>query len=295
MRDKNPTSAATVPGGAPDPVDHGDSNHREMPCDGKKFFESFYKSSIRGEVQDRMTMGSISDPEARFHYNATENSLIRGVLRREPLPEDTMVEAWRFVQQRRQCRLLDIGSGTGHWIDFFREVFFVAEAVGVELTTNMATYLKGKYEDDPAVTILEADISESSFSPDLIGGPVDFISAIGVMFHIVEDDSWRRAVRNLAGLLKPGGLMFIGGDFGAETRNVQFHKIDEFSSWKEHDETPDCNEIRVNKRVRSLEDWHCVAAQTGLCVADLIRTDAEGIMTRPENDLLILTPTDKDR
>lgn len=288
MRDKSGTSVRAPVIESEAPSDGERAPDREVPCDERLFFESFYRSSVRGEVRDRVTMGSISDPEARFHYNATENSIIRSLLRREPPPEGPMVETWRFMEQRRQRRLLDIGSGTGHWIDFFREAFLVAEAVGVEITAHMSAYLKDKYLDDPAVTILEADVADAAFSVDAIGGPVDLVSAIGVLFHIVDDGRWESAVRNLAGVLKPDGLLLVGGDFGAESANVQFNKIDEFSTWAEHDGAPDGPEIRVNKRLRSLGQWHHVAAGCGLEIVDLVRTDSEQFITTPENDLLVL-------
>ena len=288
MREKSGVPACPTAEQAPVASSRGQAPQREVPYDEKLFFESFYKASVRGAVSDRVTMGSISDPEARFHYNATENSIIRALLRREPPPEGAMVETWRFMEQRRRRRLLDVGSGTGHWIDFFREAFLVSEAVGVEITAEMGAYLRDKYQDDPAVTILESDIADPAFSPEAIGGLVDFVSAIGVLFHIVDDERWRRAVKNLAGVLKPDGLLLVGGDFGAETANVQFNKIDEFSSWAEHDGMPDGPERRVNKRVRSLGHWHRVAAGCGLEIVDLVRTDQERFITTPENDLLVL-------
>ena len=43
--------------------------------------------------------------------------------------------------------------------------------------------------------------------------------------------------------------MFLGGDFGAETRNTQFHNEDRFGSWREfHQPRPGAEELRVNKR-----------------------------------------------
>lgn len=288
MREKSGVSAYPAAEEAPVTSEPDQTPVREVAYDEKLFFESFYKSSVRGEVSDRVTMGSISDPEARFHYNATENSIIRALLRREPPPDGAMVETWRFMEQRRQRRLLDIGSGTGHWLDFFREAFLVAEAVGVEITAEMGAYLRDKYRDDPAVTILESDIADPAFCPEAIGGLVDFVSAIGVMFHIVDDERWQCAVKNLSGVLKPDGLLLVGGDFGTETANVQFNKIDEFSTWAEHDGAPDGAEVRVNKRVRSLGHWHRVAADCGLEIVDLVRTDQERAITTPENDLLVL-------
>src|SRR6185436_3043356 len=93
---------------------------REVPCDAKAFFDSFYKASVRGEPDDRATIASVTDAEVRFHYNATENSILRAVVRREGLPQGPAVEAWRMLRRRAGLRLLDVGSGAGHWIDFFR-------------------------------------------------------------------------------------------------------------------------------------------------------------------------------
>ena len=88
-----------------------------------------------------------------------------------------------------------------------------------------------------------------------------------------------------------GGVRYvlIGGDFGAETRDVQFHRIDRFESWKEHDSSSAPAE-RVNKRVRSLADWEKLAASLGASIAELVRSDADPSIRTPENDLLVLRP-----
>jgi SAM-dependent methyltransferase len=265
------------------------SGVRQVPHDERAFFDSFYKASVRGEPLDRMTIGPISDPEARFHYNCVENSIIRVLFRRSEPPRGATIEAWRMLQQREQRRLLDVGSGTGHWIDFFREVFFVAEVVALEIAVQMVDCLRRKYAGNSAVRVLDADIAAADFGSDLIGGPVDWITAIGVMFHIVDDARWHRAITNLAGVLKPGGLLFVGGDFGAHTRNVQFHRSDRFDNWREFaTATGVAGEVRVNKRVRSLAMWHEAANQSGLRIVDLVRSDHDSLIMTPENDLLVL-------
>lgn len=259
---------------------------RHVPCDERAFFESHYRAAAPdGAFTDRHTIGQISEPEARFHYNAVENSIIRAVLRRAPVPHGAMLQAWRMAQQRQQLRLLDVGAGTGHWVDFFRTTFFVAEVVAVEMVPQVAEWLRGKYDGQP-VRVLEADVSETAE----LGGPFDWISAIGVMFHIVDDRRWRRALQHLASSLTPGGLLFIGGDFGAETRDAQLHRVDRFATWAEYHRAaaPD-GELRVNKRVRSMAAWDAAAREAGLVVADLVRSDADRQIMTPENDLLVLT------
>jgi SAM-dependent methyltransferase len=257
----------------------------ELAYDARAYWTSYYKAQLRGPVGDWITVGAGTEVESRFHYNATENSIIRAMLRREPVGGMTAA-VWRFVQERSGRRLLDIGSGTGHWIDFFRQVFRVARVVGVELAPQMADRLREKYAGDAAVAIHALDVSDSRF--DLSGERFDLISAIGVMFHIIDDDRWHRAVGNLAGVLASGGIVIVGGDFGTETRNVQFHGSDHFESWNEQAASM-ADKNRVNKRVRSLADWHKAAADHGLAIADLVRSDQEPGIATPENDILVLS------
>ena len=288
MRDKTTTSVSHQLGSK---VSLGVSaDAREVACDELKFFESFYAATVRGEPTDRMTIGSISEPESRFHYNAVENAIIRAISHHEPLPQGVLVEAWRFMQQRRELRVLDIGSGTGHWIDFFRNVYCVKQAVGIEFSASMVGHLRDKYRHVPEVEIQETDIARSGLTADDLGGTFDFISAIGVMFHIVDDERWSAALRNLARVLKPSGLLLVGGEFGTATRNVQFHKTDVFRTWKEHAATEATAQVRVHKRVRSLAHWQAAAASSGLEMFNLIRSDADPRIMTPENDVLVLRP-----
>lgn len=261
----------------------------EVAHDEAAFFESFYKANVQGGARDWMTIGSISEPEARFHYNATENSIIRALSRLQPLPSAAAVRAWRMMRIRARLRHLDIGSGTGHWIDFMRDVFLFTQSVGIEITDKMSRLLRQKYSGVEGVTIHRADLVADEFGPDLIGGRVDLVTAIGVMFHIVDDERWVKALHRLAAVLKEDALLLVGGEFGSRTRNVQFHRDDHFESWKEFSREPDGNgEIRVNKRVRSLGHWSDAAAAAGLMIVDVIRSEHDPDLTTPENDLLVL-------
>ncbi|HEX2078200.1 MAG TPA: class I SAM-dependent methyltransferase [Longimicrobium sp.] len=260
-----------------------------VPYDEKTFFESFYRANVSGTPQDHMTIGAVSEPEARFHYNATENSIIRALLSLSPPPPPGMLAAWNLLRRRRGARLLDVGSGTGHWIDFMRQLFHVTEAVGVEITEQMCAFLREKYGPGGGVTVLQADVAADGFGAEAVGGAVDYVTAVGVMFHVVDDARWRRAVANLAAALRPGGLMIVGDDFGVETRDVQFHATDEFASWREFDAAKAAEgAARVNKRVRSLADWQAAAGACGLQMVALVRTDRDPRITTPENDVLVL-------
>ncbi len=249
---------------------------------GQAFFSSYYRSTAQGRIIDSMTIGTVSEPESRFHYNATENSIIRALTRCAPISNQPP-SVWRFAQARRNWKVLDVGSGTGHWVEFYLDVYLAKVVTAVEFVPQMAEYLREKFAARPEVTILQADVA----TDPLPAREFDVVNAIGVMFHIVNDDLWRQAVGRLLGSLKPDGLMLVGGDFGEESRDVQFHRTDRFDSWREHD-TASAPATLVNKRVRSLREWTRVAGELGATVVEVIRSDASPDIRTPENDLLVL-------
>jgi len=265
-----------------------DVTHESRTSETRAFFESYYRATAKGSIRDSMTIGTVSEPESRFHYNACENAIIRVLTLFAPVAGQAP-SVWRFAQERRAWRVLDVGSGTGHWVDFYLDVYLAKAVTAVEFVPQMSGFLRGKYAGRDAVTVLEADIVNDA----LPARSFDIVNAIGVIFHIVDDGHWRRAVENLLGAAKPGGLVLIGGDFGAETRDVQFHRVDRFESWKEHDSSGVPAE-RVNKRVRSLADWEKLAASLGASIAELVRSDADPAIQTPENDLLVLRPGSSD-
>jgi hypothetical protein len=136
--------------------------------------------------------------------------------------------------------------------------------------------------------VLCDDVVAETFADRVLElGAVDYVSAIGVMFHIVDDSRWQRALAQLCKALKPEGLAFFGGDFGNSTRNVQFHSSDEFTTWKEFKGSGNEAPLRVNKRVRSLQDWIRACGEAGFEVVDLVRAEHHPLITTPENDVLV--------
>jgi SAM-dependent methyltransferase len=243
-------------------------NRKFALYDAKRYFESWHKSTE--EFSDGATIDPKYDPRfARYHYNAVENSII---------------EYFACRQFPPNASVLDVGCGAGHWVDFYLEVFGASEVTGIEISRLSTAALQQKYGGMNNVCILEADISSPDFFLDK---QFDIINAIGVMFHIVDDNAWQLAVKNLATHLKKDGVMIIGGQFGLIAQNPYYTYTDKFSSWEEAKNTRSDTALII-KRIRSLRMWKACAKKAGLRVEGLIKTkQGKGINT-PENNILIL-------
>lgn len=120
------------------------------------------------------------------------------------------------------ARVLDVGSGTGFYVDRWREAG-ADEVVGVDLTDAAVTRLRRRY---PTTTFVRADISAPlEESPDLRGAPFDAVSAMDVMFHIVDDVAFARAVANIRTLLRPGGTFLWSDLFVHTAENRVEHRV----------------------------------------------------------------------
>jgi 2-polyprenyl-3-methyl-5-hydroxy-6-metoxy-1,4-benzoquinol methylase len=105
------------------------------------------------------------------------------------------------------ARVLDIGCGTGFYIDRWKELG-VAAVTGMDLTSAAVNNLAKRYPD---CTFVKQDIGENVLPEGL--GQFDAVSAFDVLFHIVDEERYENALRNIASLLKPGGLFIHSDNF----------------------------------------------------------------------------------
>jgi SAM-dependent methyltransferase len=234
---------------------------RRIPYEAKNFFEQHYSTAPGGVITDRFTIGRRFDENsAALHYFSIESRIL------------TYLNDRRRVNADNQVSVLDIGSGAGHWIEFYLRTFRTARVTGVDLSSVCVRHLAERYAGDTRVIILSGDIVRRDAIPAQC---YDIINAIGVIFHIVDDRSWLQALQNIATRLNPGGLMVVSGQFGLITRDVQFG-------------SRDAKSFRVQKRIRSLRRWKQCAAQAGLRIDTVSRSALPKIMWMPENNLLFL-------
>jgi len=104
-------------------------------------------------------------------------------------------------------RVLDIGSGTGFYIDLWKR----AGAKLVEGADITEVVVRTLSEEHSACHFHQLDIGAPL--PDALDTSYDFISAMDVLFHIVDDDKYERAIHNVADLLVPGGFFIWSDNF----------------------------------------------------------------------------------
>src|SRR5256885_1748782 len=104
----------------------------------------------------------------------------------------------------RQVSVLDVGSGTGFWLEVWRSLG-VRALTGVDLTEVAVRKLREKYPD---VQVMQQDISDPKALPGKTG-QFDVISVIDVLYHITKDRDYRQAISNIAALLKPNGYFIF--------------------------------------------------------------------------------------
>jgi SAM-dependent methyltransferase len=241
---------------------------RAVPYDAKRSWATRYERVIlEGTLDDASTIkrGS-SSLRARYHYNSVENAILEHALRRG-FPE--------------RPATLDIGTGAGHWIDFYRDVLGAGRVVGVEISSSAAIALTGAYAGDPTVSIVDADVADASFE---LGEQFGVVNAVDVLFHIVDDGLWRQAVRNLAAHLEPGGRLVVAEHVGVVTHNAGFRHPD---PERGEGPAPDRRTVLVTKRVRSLRAWRACAREAGLTEVDTSRIRKSRSLPAPANRLLV--------
>jgi SAM-dependent methyltransferase len=103
--------------------------------------------------------------------------------------------------------VLDIGSGTGFYVDRWRELR-IDSITGADLTEVAVRRLRARY---PAHEFHRVDIGAPD--PPLPRAAYGAVSAMDMLFHIVDDDRYRRAFANIFSLLSPGGLFVFSENF----------------------------------------------------------------------------------
>jgi len=114
--------------------------------------------------------------------------------------------------------VLDIGAGTGFYIDLWRSAG-AKSVTAFDLTSASTEHIRRTF---PGVEAVELDIGRPLPPKYGTRSQFDLISAFDVLFHIVDDTAFARAIENIASLLRPGGYAMLSDNFvhGPELRIV---------------------------------------------------------------------------
>lgn len=112
------------------------------------------------------------------------------------------------AQGLRGGRMLEVGVGTGYWIDLWHELGYQVD--GCDLVDTAVERLR---DEHPESRFWQGDVS----SPDGIAGPAegrpddgyDLVAAIDVLLHVTDDERFEQALANLAALVRPGGHLLL--------------------------------------------------------------------------------------
>lgn len=241
--------------------------NKQQPYNAKEFFESFWKSN-EGFEDCHSINPTHSELHSKFHYNLVENNMIEFLVDHSYNVADLDV--------------LDIGSGTGHWLRFWKERS-ANSVTGIEISETAFDNLQMKFKETENIKIVLGDISSENFN---LGKKFDVINAVGVMFHIVDDELWEMAIRNLCNHLKGEGIGIIGGNFGILNRNVQFHETDNFGKNAKKESTQN-RRLLVNKRLRSKGYYKRIIEENDCKILKIAKAKVPNKIHTPQNNLLI--------
>ncbi len=157
----------------------------------------------------------MAQDDIRAHYEANWRQADDAASAGEPLRYSSPVEdAVLYPAYRKliadlslvtdRTRVLDVGSGSGRWVDFFTRHYRPASLTGVDFAAAAVDLLRRWYPSTGHTRLAfeQCDITR----PELdLGGTYDLINVANVLFHIPEPDRFMRAVQNLAAHLAPGG------------------------------------------------------------------------------------------
>jgi SAM-dependent methyltransferase len=113
----------------------------------------------------------------------------------------------RWVALRPDLRVLDVGSGTGFYLERWQKLG-VPRPEGSDLTETAVDRLAAGH---PGLVVHRFDAGGPP--DDVPGRRFEAISAMDVLFHIVDDAAYARALENLARLLVAGGILLWSDNF----------------------------------------------------------------------------------
>lgn len=210
----------------------GADRRQTDPATSPDYVPELYWGSLHASGRDLRVVGYPTLPLAfnRALYANTAAAVRRAIRRADVTARGRSV--------------LDIGSGIGFWIDFWRAEG-AREIAGADLVPEAVDRLRELF---PESEFVQADIGEGA--APFTGRRFDLISAMGVLLHIVDEERFRLALAAIDEQLADDGVVVL-----AEPLAVRRHD----RSGRE----------ASHNVARSLADWESALAGTRLRIAQI--------------------------
>lgn len=109
-------------------------------------------------------------------------------------------------QLNDSINIFEAGPGTGFYTNYFHQAG-IKDYTGADISETSIIKLKSKY---PGYSFIRKDISEDDKFISENESKFDLVNIVDVLLHITDDEKFRRAVKNLSSLVKPGGYIIVG-------------------------------------------------------------------------------------
>jgi 2-polyprenyl-3-methyl-5-hydroxy-6-metoxy-1,4-benzoquinol methylase len=98
--------------------------------------------------------------------------------------------------------VLDVGCGSGFWINYFSK--FTNDITGIDISSNIIKRHKEKFSD--RFVFKQVDITRDDLLK-VLKKKFYFINIIDVLFHIVNDNDYKKAINNISQIIKDDGFV----------------------------------------------------------------------------------------
>lgn len=150
---------------------------------------------------------------------------------------------WLYHRKRRVLRrslarcglkpadlnILEVGSGTGAYLDFWRGEGVTA-LTGLDLSAAAVEFIGGQY---PEYRFMQRDVTAPGLAADC-GTGFDLVTALDVLYHVVDDQLLATALENIHAVLRPGGILAVHDQFlHRETEHHDYIRWRSLADWEQ--------------------------------------------------------------
>jgi len=114
----------------------------------------------------------------------------------------------------KKGHVLDIGTGIGFIINTWQNAGY-KNINGYDISIYAVEQLRTNY---PALSFYELDIANSI---DVLNGKkYDYITCASVLYHIIDNDSWQNALKNIRAAMKNNGIFIFSEGFPVQDFDI---------------------------------------------------------------------------